>query len=206
MPVTVLTDSIRKRNMEQAKERREQHRNFREQEGRPLPEPPADDVDELPSFTEDDADAAASSTKPKRTPVVLTPAPRAAAGRQNSFPQIDKLRNRVPKAKRDERRAADDPLYSVSLGTESDDESGRPDPTWWMRSPRGQRKRETDAPSLRSTTISQGRGRSPPPGFSWKDLKLPKGRPVPKRSRVASTASRNKSADKRKQPEGKRAA
>ena len=77
---------------------------------------------------------------------MLTPASRASAGRQNSYPQIDKLRNRVPKAKRDERRAADDPLYSVSLGTESDDESGRPDPTWWMRSPRGQRKRERDAP------------------------------------------------------------
>ena len=200
----MLTDEQRQRNMEKAKERREQHRQLLEQEGRPQPEPNADDADKLPSFTEDDADAAASSTQPKRTPCVLTPAPRAIAGRQNSYPQFHKLTNRVPKTKRDERRAADDPLYSVSLGTESDDESGRPDPTWWMRSPRGQRKRERDAPAQRSNTISQARGRSPPPGFSWKDLKLPKGRPVPKRSRVASTASRKKSADERKHSAEKR--
>ena len=132
--------------MEQAKAKREQYRKLCEEEGRPLPDPPADEEDELPDFT---ADAAASSTEVKRTTVVLTPATRAAAGRHNSFPQIDKLRNRLPKAKRDERKAADDPLYSVSLGTESDDESGRdPDPNWWNRTPRAEKEARKGRPGL----------------------------------------------------------
>ena len=86
LPLTVLTDEQRQRNMEKAKERREQHRQLLESEGRPQPEPNADDADKLPSFTEDDADAAASSTQPKRTPCVLTLGPPASAGRQNSYP------------------------------------------------------------------------------------------------------------------------
>ena len=158
MPLTVLTPEQRQRNMEKAKEKREQHRRLLESEGRPLPEINLYDADKLPSFTEDEADAATtinqpkpaeheadaatSTNQPKRNPCVLTPGPQASPARQNSHPQFHKLANRVPKAKRDERRAADDPLYAVSLGTESDDDSGRPDPTWWLRSPRGQKARK----------------------------------------------------------------
>ena len=39
------------------------------------------------------------------------------------------------------------------------------------------------------STLSK-RGRSPPPGLSWKDIKLPNGKPVHKKTRVLSTASR----------------
>ena len=220
MPLTVLTPEQRQRNMEKAKEKREQHRRLLESEGRPPPETDLYDADKLPSFTEDEADAATttgqpeqtehetnaatSSIQPMRTPCVLTPGPRASPARQNSYPQFHKLANRAPKAKREERRAADDPLYSVSLGTESDEDSGRPDPTWWARSPRGQRKRERDPPALRSSTAVPARGRSPPPGMTWKDLKLPKGKPVHKKSRVSSAASRKQSADKRKHSVDKR--
>ena len=157
-----------------------------------------------PERTGDISNAAAGTTQPPRTPCVLTPGPRASPARQNSHPQFYKLANRASKAKREERRAADDPLYSVSLGTESDEDSGRPDPTWWARSPRGQRKRERDPPALRSSTAIPARGRSPPPGMTWKDLKLPKGKPVHKKSRVSSAASRKKSADKRKHSTDKR--
>ena len=185
-------------------EQRERHRKFREEEGRPLPTPPEGGEN---AGTAAVAGAAGSSTEVKRSTVVLTPAAQAAQARGNSFPPIYKLRPRIPKSKRDEKKGTDDPLYEVSLGTESDDFSGHePDPDWWNQTPRSERKRERDAQAFRSTTASRRKGRSPPPGFSWKDWQLPQGKPKPKRSRVASNASRKRSADKRKHSAGKKAA
>ena len=139
----------------------------------------------------------------KRNPIVLIP---AAKARGNSYPPVYKLRPRLPKAERDEKKGTDDPLYAVSLGTESDgfsdDHTGQePDPNWWRKKPRGERKRVRVTPA-RAATASLRKGRSPPPGFSWKDWQLPQQQP--KRSRKSSNASRKRSADKRKQSADKK--
>ena len=223
LPLTKLTSEQRERNIVAARERDTLHRQLLEKEGRPTPPPdtaPMDiDDEKLPDFESPvAADVAQTHSErtgdtfqtavdnmpnneseaglPARKPCVLTPGPQAGPARHNSHPQFEKLANRTSKAKRAQRRAANDPLYSISLSTETEDETGRPFPLWWAQTPPGQRKRERGPheplePRATTTLPQRGRGRSPPPGLSWKDMTLPKGKPVHKKSRVSSTASRS---------------
>ena len=129
---------------------------------------------------------------PARKPCVLKPGPRAGPARHNSHPQFEKLANRTSKSKRAQRKAANDPLYSISLSTETEEETGQPCPAWWAYPPKSHRNPGRDPPEQqepRSVSTLPKRGRSPPPGLSWKDLKLPKGKPVHKKARASSTAT-----------------
>ena len=142
-----------------------------------------------PSGADTSAAPAASSDGTRRTPVVLTS---AADVRGNSFPPYYKARPKRRRAKDAKKKGTDDPLYEVSLGTESDDFSGQdPDPNWWIWPTRSEPRRERET---RASTVTQRKGRSPPPGFSWKSWQTPQQKP--KRSR---NASRKHSAGKRKQ-------
>ena len=127
---------------------------------------------EAPSGSDSSGAPAASSAGTRRNALVLTPAKDC---RQHSVPH--NFMAKRAKTTKTKNKDTSDNSYEVSLGTESDD-FPEDDPDWWKKPLRSEVQGRS---SVRTSSVTLRRGRTPPPGF-------------PQQGR---SASRNKSVDEK---------